>query len=297
MVAANSRSRCKEQDIPFFRFSPKFDELIAAGETDNEKLFNMIIRTKLDLKEKAKEFDELVNLFLAVAESSKDLDQDAVLDNKLQASHTITEEEEEEEEEGAREAADGRIDKIEGLKKVLEKEKPKMKEEEPGSPTELEAPQRTNHDGESPAVEKVVEQEASNEPVEGDPITQTCKVNGSVHHTCPVKQGDFSGDFLLSSISSVLGQKLELPRENSAPPTTTTSSEVAYIFAPPISAGLHAEGKSHEAIVRSRGIGDKNQGLKRLSSGGELYIPYRTDTKEVDKSEDEHTEYKRETLV
>ena len=35
-----------EQGIPFFRFSPHLDEVIAAGETDNEKLVNMIIQAR-----------------------------------------------------------------------------------------------------------------------------------------------------------------------------------------------------------------------------------------------------------
>ncbi len=72
-VAENSRSRCKEQDVPFFRFSPRFDEQIAAGETANEKLLNMIITTKLYLKKEGKKLEEIVDIFFAVAESSKDL--------------------------------------------------------------------------------------------------------------------------------------------------------------------------------------------------------------------------------
>ena len=78
MVAENSKSRCQEQDIPFFRFSPKFDEPISAGETDSEKLLNMVIKTKLNLKERERELEELVKIFLAVAENSKDLDEEAI---------------------------------------------------------------------------------------------------------------------------------------------------------------------------------------------------------------------------
>lgn len=110
MVASNSRSRCSEQDIPFFRFSPTFDEMIAAGETDNEKLFNMIVKTKLYLKKEEKQLDELTKIFHDIADSSKDLDG-ATLEaeedepgRKLELASvpaqniaTITEEEEEDE--------------------------------------------------------------------------------------------------------------------------------------------------------------------------------------------------------
>ena len=48
--AKNSQSRCEEQDIPFYRFSPELDEIIARSETDNEKLFNMVIQTRIYIK-------------------------------------------------------------------------------------------------------------------------------------------------------------------------------------------------------------------------------------------------------
>lgn len=301
MVAANSRSRCKEQDIPFFRFSPKFDELIAAGETDNEKLINMIIKTKLALKEQSKEFDELVNIFRAVAESSKDLDQDVVLETKLQANGIIDEEGEEEEEEGgegAQESDSGRIDKIDGLKKALEKERewPNTHKEAPSALTEQkELPETPKPARESPEVEKKAEQEKTEG---GDPIIQIRKVNDK--EVCLLEPGEFTGNFLFNSISSALGEKLELPKDDSLPPATPTSAGVAHIFATPIKTDLHAQvsrHSSHGPIVSSSGIVNKNQGLESRSSTGELYTPYRTDTKEVDKSKDEYTEYKRETLV
>ena len=46
IVARNCEARCREQGIPFFRFSPTLDETISAGEVDNEKLITMIIRAK-----------------------------------------------------------------------------------------------------------------------------------------------------------------------------------------------------------------------------------------------------------
>ncbi len=75
-MAENSKSRCEEQDIPFFRFSPTFDEIIAAGETDNEKLLNMVIKTKIYLKQQEKKFQEITNLFHEVAGASQDINED-----------------------------------------------------------------------------------------------------------------------------------------------------------------------------------------------------------------------------
>lgn len=307
MVASNSRSRCKEQDIPFFRFSPKFDELIAAGETDTEKLLNMIIKTKLDLKQREKEFDELVNLFLAVAESSKDLDQDAVLEadqSKLQANRIIDEEDEEEEEEQEREeTVDGRIDKIEGLKKLMEKERREPSTEE--GPSTLEVEESGVPIGESssektslpPEVNKNVEEEAltmkeqarpsvpPQELVEGDPITQQCKLVDNDNAVCTLDEtGEFAGNFLFNSISNALGgKKLELPIEEAVSPSLATPSS-AEVVTMPTANGQTAPHTS-------------DQFLEEQSSAAELYMPYRTDTNQVDESNDEYTPYKRETLV
>ena len=74
MVSANSRSRCEEQNIPYYRFSPQLDEIVSGGETDNEKLFNIIIRAKIETKEQG--LDELVEVFRVVAEKSKHLGKD-----------------------------------------------------------------------------------------------------------------------------------------------------------------------------------------------------------------------------
>ena len=61
-VAKNCKSRCEEQGILFYRFSPKLDEVIAAGETDNERLVNMLIKTRLQLKEQG--LQDLANLIV-----------------------------------------------------------------------------------------------------------------------------------------------------------------------------------------------------------------------------------------
>ena len=68
MVATNSQSRCTEQGIPFYRFSPKLKDVIAGSETDNEKLFNMVIQTRIDTREQGME--ELVGQFHTIARAS-----------------------------------------------------------------------------------------------------------------------------------------------------------------------------------------------------------------------------------
>ena len=65
MVAINSECRCRGQNIPFFRFSPKLDEIITAGETDNDKLFSMILKTKIDMR--SGQLSELKQLFHQIA--------------------------------------------------------------------------------------------------------------------------------------------------------------------------------------------------------------------------------------
>ncbi len=193
LVANNSRSRCKEQDVPFFRFSPKFDELIAAGETDNEKLFNMIINTKLYLKQVGREFDELVNLFHAVAESSKDLDQDVVRKNvepQILSSHPIKEEEEEEGKEGEgdpelpqnpigvreNDREEPTTTKYEGKHETKEGEESSAKEKEEFSTKEEEEPK----DGGMPAT-KEAEGEESSTPDGGKPAMKEGEESSTPH--------------------------------------------------------------------------------------------------------------------
>ena len=71
-VAKNSQSRCEEQDIPFYRFSPRLNEMIAGSETDNEKLFDMVIQTRISTKKQG--LEELVQLFHTIANASQHLD-------------------------------------------------------------------------------------------------------------------------------------------------------------------------------------------------------------------------------
>ena len=91
MVASNSRSRCQEQDIPFYRFSPHLEEIVAAGETDNDKLFSIVLKAKVDTKQQG--LSELVDLFRIVAASNR------YSTCSLHMSGSIVEEENEEQDE------------------------------------------------------------------------------------------------------------------------------------------------------------------------------------------------------
>ena len=71
-VAKNSQSRCEEQDIPFYRFSPRLNEMIAGSETDNEKLFDIVIQTRISTKKQG--LEELVQMFHTIANASQHLD-------------------------------------------------------------------------------------------------------------------------------------------------------------------------------------------------------------------------------
>ena len=68
-MAKNCNFRCLELNIPYYRFSPKLDDVIAAGETDNEKLLEMMWRTRLQTPLQG--LADLITLFPLVAEASK----------------------------------------------------------------------------------------------------------------------------------------------------------------------------------------------------------------------------------
>ena len=46
MVANTTATHCRERGIHFYRISPNLDDIIAAGETDNHKLTQMIVTTR-----------------------------------------------------------------------------------------------------------------------------------------------------------------------------------------------------------------------------------------------------------
>ena len=45
-ISDNVASRCKEQGIDYYRFSPQLDEVVSVGETDLDDLFKMVLKTK-----------------------------------------------------------------------------------------------------------------------------------------------------------------------------------------------------------------------------------------------------------
>lgn len=229
MVAKNSRSRCKEQDIPFFRFSPRFEELIAAGETDNEKLLNMVISTKMDLQKREKELEELVNIFHAVAESSKGLEQEGSNGSgmgegedevKVRSTNESIPEEQEEGEElpmtpqevAATQEGEGLVQQEvtrEGLVSLQEEEEVEDREEVSESPAEDKPqPERESENGElSEEEDKTLAELIEGVEKEGD------------SDPCP-NQEEFAENFLFNSISGALdlkdrgGERLNLLRES-----------------------------------------------------------------------------------
>lgn len=45
-ISDNVASRCKEQGIDYYRFSPQLDEVVSVGETNVGDLFKMVLKTK-----------------------------------------------------------------------------------------------------------------------------------------------------------------------------------------------------------------------------------------------------------
>lgn len=45
-ISDNVASRCKEQGIDYYRFSPQLDKVVSVGETDLDDLFEMILAAK-----------------------------------------------------------------------------------------------------------------------------------------------------------------------------------------------------------------------------------------------------------
>ena len=69
-VAENSKSRCKEQDIPFYRFNPELKGIVSPGETDNAKILDMLIETKVQIKEQR--LKEMIQQLQMITVSSND---------------------------------------------------------------------------------------------------------------------------------------------------------------------------------------------------------------------------------
>jgi hypothetical protein len=61
--------RCHEQGIPYYRFSPHLNHVIGAGETDIDKLVDMMLQTRIQAPQQG--VSELASLFQLVADASK----------------------------------------------------------------------------------------------------------------------------------------------------------------------------------------------------------------------------------
>ena len=69
IVAKNCKTRCHEQNIPFYRFSPQLTNMVSAGETDSDKLVDMMLQTRIQSPQQG--IAELASLFQLVANASK----------------------------------------------------------------------------------------------------------------------------------------------------------------------------------------------------------------------------------
>ena len=85
-IAITSRSRLMEQDIPFYRFNPHLDEEIGPGETNLEKLLNLIIQTRLQTAME-RDMKELVQLFHLVAEMTRKMQARKCCETRAKALH------------------------------------------------------------------------------------------------------------------------------------------------------------------------------------------------------------------
>ena len=67
---SNCKSRCEEQDIPYFRLNPRLEQVVEAGETDTKVLISMIIQTSKEMN-KQQEMDKLVRYFQSLPEAAR----------------------------------------------------------------------------------------------------------------------------------------------------------------------------------------------------------------------------------
>ena len=61
-IAHNVASRCKEQGVDYYRFSPQLTKVIPAGETDLDTLYEMILLAKnsITVSKDSVEFRKLI---------------------------------------------------------------------------------------------------------------------------------------------------------------------------------------------------------------------------------------------
>lgn len=69
IIANDCRTRCREQGIPFFRFSPHLEEAVSAGEVDNSKLISMMIHARQQSWDQG--IPELLQLLLMLAKANR----------------------------------------------------------------------------------------------------------------------------------------------------------------------------------------------------------------------------------
>ena len=70
VIAENCQSRCKEQGILYYRFSPQLEEVIPPGETDSAKLMDMILEARKQIPYQ-RDFSELALQFHNLADANR----------------------------------------------------------------------------------------------------------------------------------------------------------------------------------------------------------------------------------
>ena len=65
-ATVSCQSRCKEQNIHFFRLNPRLLEVVDSGETDSSTLVSMILQTRKEITER----QELADLILTLHDLS-----------------------------------------------------------------------------------------------------------------------------------------------------------------------------------------------------------------------------------
>ena len=245
LVAENSKSRCAEQDIPFFRFSPTFDEIVSSGETDVDKLINMVIQTKIYLKQQDKELEKITNIFHKVAESSQDIQDDDQQASDLAQDH---------QREGmALSNQNSHHPPI--LSEVIE--------EEPEEDAPVEAAEYESED-----FEDIVSSKKDN-------IEKGCDQY--------MKFGLFRSGSLINCIEMDLGKPLESPNKLDFQSPVTSGDDIV------------PESPSRRSPVPLKRTPEEHNSADTDVQA--LYRSYRADTRKVDTSNKEYTEYNRETLV
>ena len=89
LVAENCHSRLLEQGIPFYRFSPRLEEVISAGESRTDRLVNMVIKTRLQTI--GFTMNDLVQMLHIIAEMTRNLRVQRRCEASAAKLHRVTE--------------------------------------------------------------------------------------------------------------------------------------------------------------------------------------------------------------